>query len=92
MLHSKFGRGQKILAPYLLTELICCSVYMTPPIAVWKSPSGKVILIGDGAHAISPLAGQGGVMVLEDAEAPAYALLRVEKRIFTSCAAKVGGL
>jgi 2-polyprenyl-6-methoxyphenol hydroxylase-like FAD-dependent oxidoreductase len=40
----------------------------------WTSDSGRVILIGDAAHGMSPASGQGGAMALEDAETLAYAL------------------
>ncbi|KAF3938759.1 hypothetical protein ABW19_dt0200540 [Dactylella cylindrospora] len=38
------------------------------------SQTGKVIIIGDAAHAMPPSGGQGGAMAFEDAEALAYAL------------------
>jgi len=50
------------------------SVNMVPQLPSWRSPSGKVILIGDSAHAITPSGGQGGAMSLEDGETLAYAI------------------
>ncbi|KAI1470143.1 FAD/NAD(P)-binding domain-containing protein [Daldinia caldariorum] len=38
--------------------------------------TGKALLIGDAAHAVTPLAGQGSNMAIEDAEALGY-LLRI---------------
>lgn len=40
------------------------------------SPSGRVILIGDSAHAFTPQAGQGAAVGLEDAETLAYTMSR----------------
>ena len=47
----------------------------------WRSPSGKVILIGDAAHAIPLSGGQGGAMSFEDAESLAYALSTSKKEV-----------
>jgi 2-polyprenyl-6-methoxyphenol hydroxylase-like FAD-dependent oxidoreductase len=47
---------------------------MVPSLQSWRSTSGKVILIGDAAHAIPPSGGQGGAMSFEDAESLAFAL------------------
>ncbi|KAI1806729.1 FAD/NAD(P)-binding domain-containing protein [Daldinia bambusicola] len=40
--------------------------------------SGKALLIGDAAHAVTPLAGQGSNMAIEDAEALGYLLRDVD--------------
>ncbi|CZR60361.1 uncharacterized protein PAC_10257 [Phialocephala subalpina] len=40
----------------------------------WMSKSGKVILIGDAAHAVLPFSGSGGAMALEDSLALAECL------------------
>jgi 2-polyprenyl-6-methoxyphenol hydroxylase-like FAD-dependent oxidoreductase len=50
------------------------SVNMVPQLPSWRSPSGKIILIGDSAHAITPSGGQGGAMSFEDGETLAYAI------------------
>ena len=42
----------------------------------WTSSSGRLILIGDAAHALPPSGGQGGAMSFEDAETLACALAK----------------
>jgi 2-polyprenyl-6-methoxyphenol hydroxylase-like FAD-dependent oxidoreductase len=51
-------------------------VNTVPHLTSWSSPSAKVILIGDAAHAIAPFGGQGGAMAFEDGETLAYAISR----------------
>ena len=41
------------------------------------SPLGRVIIVGDAAHAIPPSAGQGGSISLEDAESLSITLSRL---------------
>lgn len=38
-----------------------------PPLPTFVSPNGKIIVVGDAAHAILPYAGNGGGQALEDA-------------------------
>lgn len=45
-----------------------------PDLEHWVSHSGRVILIGDAAHAIPPSGGQGAASAFEDAETLAYVL------------------
>ncbi|KAK6366845.1 hypothetical protein LTS17_010396 [Exophiala oligosperma] len=45
-----------------------------PNLEHWMSSSGRVILIGDAAHAIPPSGGQGAASAFEDAETLAYVL------------------
>jgi 2-polyprenyl-6-methoxyphenol hydroxylase-like FAD-dependent oxidoreductase len=44
----------------------------------YASPGGPAIIIGDAAHAITPLGGQGAVMAFEDAETLAYTMARLD--------------
>jgi 2-polyprenyl-6-methoxyphenol hydroxylase-like FAD-dependent oxidoreductase len=44
------------------------------------SPTGRVVLIGDAAHAIPPSAGQCGAMAREDAEALAHTLATFQEQ------------
>ena len=40
--------------------------YMMPRLAKWISPGGRVLILGDSAHAIPPTAGQGANQAFED--------------------------
>lgn len=45
-----------------------------PTIEHWFSSKGRVIVVGDAAHAISPQGGQGAAMAFEDVETLAYTM------------------
>ncbi|KAM0330635.1 hypothetical protein ACHAQA_003585 [Verticillium albo-atrum] len=47
-----------------------------PPLPRWRSKSGKVILIGDAAHAMVPYLAQGASMAIEDGAALAECVSR----------------
>lgn len=51
--------------------------YMLPALERWASPKGRVLVLGDAAHAIPPTTGQGASMALEDAASLALILKRV---------------
>lgn len=46
----------------------------------WASGGGRVLLVGDAAHAIHPISGQGATLALEDAYALAEELARTPDR------------
>lgn len=48
--------------------------YSVPHMEHFSSPKGRVIVLGDSAHAIPPTGGQGAAMALEDAEALGYTI------------------
>ncbi|WYZ36793.1 hypothetical protein EsH8_II_000299 [Colletotrichum jinshuiense] len=53
--------------------------YMLPALERWASPQGKVLVLGDAAHAIPPTTGQGASMALEDAATLALILKRTRE-------------
>ena len=61
-----FGpRVQEYLAALERDDQIICSAMEWVPVD--RVYSGKVVLVGDAAHASSPMLGQGGCMAMEDA-------------------------
>lgn len=49
----------------------------------WVSRSGRIILVGDAAHAIPPSGGQGAASAFEDAETLAYVLGKMSLPSYT---------
>lgn len=43
--------------------------YLAPMLDSWTTPSHRIILMGDAAHAMPPTGGQGAAMAFEDAAA-----------------------
>jgi 2-polyprenyl-6-methoxyphenol hydroxylase-like FAD-dependent oxidoreductase len=68
-LRNRFGsfgeRVQEYLAALASDDEVICSAMEW--IACEKWHSGRVVLVGDAAHASSPMMGQGGCMAMEDA-------------------------
>jgi 2-polyprenyl-6-methoxyphenol hydroxylase-like FAD-dependent oxidoreductase len=59
------GRVQEYLASLERDDQVICSAMEWMESEKWHS--GRVILVGDAAHASSPMMGQGGCMAMEDA-------------------------
>ncbi|KAL0941282.1 kynurenine 3-monooxygenase [Colletotrichum truncatum] len=53
--------------------------YMLPALERWASPKGRVLVLGDAAHAIPPTTGQGASMALEDAASLALIVKRTRE-------------
>ena len=61
-----FGpRVQEYLDALERDDQVICSTMMWMEIKEWHA--GRVVLVGDAAHASSPMMGQGGCMAMEDA-------------------------
>jgi 2-polyprenyl-6-methoxyphenol hydroxylase-like FAD-dependent oxidoreductase len=59
------GRVQEYLASLERDDEIICSAMEWMELEKWHT--GRVVLVGDAAHASSPMIGQGGCMAMEDA-------------------------
>ncbi len=80
-----FGlRVQEYLAALARDDQVICSAMEWVPLA--KVYSGRVVLVGDAAHASSPMLGQGGCMAMEDA-----CVLAEELRSGAAIEAALGG-
>jgi len=63
---ASFGaRVQEYLASLERDDQVICSVMEWMEVEKWHT--GRVVLVGDAAHASSPMMGQGGCMAMEDA-------------------------
>jgi salicylate hydroxylase len=77
------------------TDLFKWGVFARRPLATWVS-AGRIALLGDAAHAMTPFLGQGASSAIEDAvilarcvdasESPAEALGRYERARMERCA------
>ena len=59
------GRVQEYLASLERDDQVICSAMEWMASEKWHA--GRVVLVGDAAHASSPMMGQGGCMAMEDA-------------------------
>ncbi|KAF2100207.1 kynurenine 3-monooxygenase [Rhizodiscina lignyota] len=53
--------------------------YNVPRLSKWSSEQGRVVILGDAAHAVPPTAGQGASQALEDAYSFTIVLAEVAK-------------
>ncbi|KAI9665653.1 MAG: hypothetical protein M1821_003587 [Bathelium mastoideum] len=53
--------------------------YVIPKLEAWSSTPGRVVILGDAAHAIPPTVGQGATQSLEDAYSLATLMTRVSE-------------
>jgi 2-polyprenyl-6-methoxyphenol hydroxylase-like FAD-dependent oxidoreductase len=77
--YNKEGLGLYpwVSIPALPTGLLIDDRFFeVPPLDRWTSVGGRVVLIGDAAHAFTPQAGQGAAVGLEDAETLAHTISR----------------
>jgi salicylate hydroxylase len=58
------------------------------PMDDWTLPGGKIILLGDAAHAVLPSASQGAAMAIEDGGAIAEILSQIETKYQIDAALK----
>lgn len=80
-------RVVKILSrlPEKTLEWKLCDV---EPMDNWTLPGGKIVLLGDAAHACLPSASQGAAMAIEDGGAIAEILSRIESKSQIDAAVK----
>jgi salicylate hydroxylase len=66
----------------LLSHVTSCvkwKLASLPPLEKWVNESGRVVILGDAAHAMLPYLGQGAAMSIEDGAALAECLDRVSE-------------
>lgn len=68
---------QELVKRSALEDLSSWPFFSVPHLDSWFSESGRLIVIGDAAHAIPPTGGQGAAMALEDAETLGFTLARI---------------
>lgn len=64
-----------------LNTLSIWPYYVVPKLETWSSPTKRVIILGDAAHAIPPTAGQGASQGFEDAFTLAALLPRITPKL-----------
>jgi salicylate hydroxylase len=62
----------------LVGEFAKWTIAEIPELSTWSSRSGRTVLLGDAAHAMSPHAAQGGAMAMEDAAVLGEVLSQLE--------------
>lgn len=64
-----------------LSTLSIWPYYVVPKLDTWSSPSSRVVILGDAAHAIPPTAGQGASQGFEDAFTLAALIPRITAKL-----------
>jgi salicylate hydroxylase len=64
----------------MIDKTIKWPLLTVPPLQSWISPSSKVLILGDAAHAMVPYMSQGAAMAVEDGAALATVLNRIHNR------------
>jgi 2-polyprenyl-6-methoxyphenol hydroxylase-like FAD-dependent oxidoreductase len=68
---------QSAIEHLCIDKLSIWPFYLVPELDTWMSKKGKVVIIGDAAHAIPPPAGQGASQALEDAFSLSYLISKL---------------
>lgn len=67
-----------------------CRFFVAPPLPTWQSQSGRVLVMGDAAHALIPTGGLGASLALEDAECLHHVIRAASEESFRSSALQSG--
>jgi len=82
-LRNQFTDWEPVVQQLLshVTSCVKWRLAYLPPLEKWVSESGRVVILGDAAHAMLPYMGQGAAMSIEDGAALAECLDRVSELV-----------